>query len=426
MCGIVGAVSSRNIVPILVLGLQRLEYRGYDSCGVAVHAASLGGKGGLQRARSTSRVAELMDQVTADHIEGGTGIAHTRWATHGAPAVHNAHPHFSHGTGAGAGVYKGDTPLKPGRVALVHNGIIENHDELRAALQAKGYEFLSQTDTEVISHLVDSLYDGDLFEAVKSAVRQLHGAYAIAVFHKDEPQRVIGARAGSPLILGVGQGETFLASDAMALAGVTNQIVYLEEGDVVDIQLGKYWVVDRAHQVVSREVKTVNAHSGAAELGPYRHYMQKEIFEQPRAIADTLEGVEGITPELFGDGAYSTFKAIDNVLILACGTSYYSGCVAKYWIEAIAKVPCQVEIASEYRYRESVPNPNTLIVTITQSGETADTLAALRHAQSLGMTHTLTICNVSTSAMVRECKHAYVTRAGACLLYTSPSPRDRG
>jgi glucosamine--fructose-6-phosphate aminotransferase (isomerizing) len=406
MCGIVGAVSSRNIVPILVQGLQRLEYRGYDSCGVAVHAASLsGGTGGLQRARSTSRVAELMDQVTADHIEGGTGIAHTRWATHGAPAVHNAHPHFSHGTGAA------DT--KPGKVALVHNGIIENHEELRAALQAKGYVFSSQTDTEVIAHLVDSVYDGDIFEAVKTAICQLHGAYAIAVFHKDEPQRVIGARAGSPLILGVGQGETFLASDAMALAGVTDQIVYLEEGDVVDIQLGKYWVVDRDHKAVTRAVKTVHAHSGAAELGPYRHYMQKEIFEQPRAIADTLEGVEGITPELFGDGAYSTFKAIDNVLILACGTSYYSGCVAKYWIEAIAKVPCQVEIASEYRYRESVPNPSTLVVTITQSGETADTLAALRHAQSLGMTHTLTICNVSTSAMVRECKHAYVTRAGA-------------
>ena len=404
MCGIVGAVSSRNIVPILVQGLQRLEYRGYDSCGVAVHAASLGGKGGLQRARSTSRVAELMDQVSADQIEGGTGIAHTRWATHGAPAVHNAHPHFSHGTGA--------VDNKPGRVALVHNGIIENHDELRAALQSKGYVFLSQTDTEVIAHLVDSVYDGDIFEAVKTALPQLHGAYAIAVFHKDEPQRVIGARAGSPLILGVGQGETFLASDAMALAGVTDQIVYLEEGDVVDIQLGKYWVVDRNYKAVTRVVKTVHAHSGAAELGPYRHYMQKEIFEQPRAIADTLEGVEGITPELFGDGAYSTFKAIDNVLILACGTSYYSGCVAKYWIEAIAKVPCQVEIASEYRYRESVHNPNTLIVTITQSGETADTLAALRHAQGLGMTHTLTICNVATSAMVRECKHAYVTRAG--------------
>jgi glucosamine--fructose-6-phosphate aminotransferase (isomerizing) len=406
MCGIVGAVSTRNVIPVLVQGLQRLEYRGYDSCGVAVHAASLAGhSGGLQRARSTSRVAELIEQIQVEPIEGGTGIAHTRWATHGAPAVHNAHPHFSHGTG--------DTAGKPGRVALVHNGIIENHEELRAQLQAKGYRFASQTDTEVIAHLVDSLYDGDAFEAVKAAVKQLQGAYAIAVFHKDEPHRVIGARAGSPLILGVGQGETFLASDAMALAGVTDQIVYLEEGDVVDVQLGKHWVVDRAHKPVQRAVKTVQAHSGAAELGPYRHYMQKEIFEQPRAIADTLEGIEGITPELFGDGAYTTFKAIDQVLILACGTSYYSGCVAKYWIEAIAKVPCQVEIASEYRYRESVPSASTLVVTITQSGETADTLAALRHAQSLGMNHTLTICNVATSAMVRECKHAYVTRAGA-------------
>jgi glucosamine--fructose-6-phosphate aminotransferase (isomerizing) len=369
-----------------------------------VHAASLnGGQGGLQRARSTARVSELMDQVQADHIEGGTGIAHTRWATHGAPAVHNAHPHFSHGTGDAS---------QPGRVALVHNGIIENHDALRAALQTKGYVFTSQTDTEVIAHLVDSLYNGDVFAAVKAAVLQLHGAYAIAVFHKDEPHRVVGARAGSPLILGVGQGETFLASDAMALAGVTDQIVYLEEGDVVDIQLGHYAVQDRKHLDVSREVKTVHAHSGAADLGPYRHYMQKEIFEQPRAIADTLEGVEGITPELFGQSAHSVFKAIDNVLILACGTSYYSGCVAKYWIEAIAKLPCQVEIASEYRYRDSVPNPRTLVVTITQSGETADTLAALRHAQSLGLKHSLTICNVATSAMVRECELAYVTRAG--------------
>ncbi len=399
MCGIVGAVSTRNIVPILVQGLQRLEYRGYDSCGVAVY------RNGLQRARSTARVAELMEQVTAEKIEGGTGIAHTRWATHGAPAVHNAHPHFSHGPGP-------DSASRPGRVSLVHNGIIENHDELRAALQAKGYVFTSQTDTEVIAHLVDSLYDGDLFEAVKAAVGHLHGAYAIAVFCKDEPHRVIGARAGSPLILGVGQNENFLASDAMALAGVTDQIVYLEEGDVVDIQLGKYWIVDKAHKPVARAVKTVQAHSGAAELGPYRHYMQKEIFEQPRATADTLEGVVGITPELFGDGAYKVFKEIDSVLILACGTSYYSGCTAKYWLESIAKVPTQVEIASEYRYRESVPNPKTLVVTITQSGETADTLAALRHAQGLGMKHTLTICNVATSAMVRECSLAYITRAG--------------
>ncbi len=401
MCGIVAAVSNRNIVPILVQGLQRLEYRGYDSCGVAVYVD------GLKRARSTSRVAELQAQVSAEHLESGTGIAHTRWATHGAPAVHNAHPHFSHGSGA-------DAAQRPGKVALVHNGIIENHDELRAALQAKGYVFTSQTDTEVIVHLVDSLYDGDLFEALKAAVTQLHGAYAIAAFCKDEPQRVVGARAGSPLILGVGQdgAEHFLASDAMALAGVTDQIVYLEEGDLIDIQLGKYWVFDRQHKAVKREVKTVQAHSGAAELGPYRHYMQKEIFEQPRAIADTLEGVNAIVPELFGDAAYRSFKDIDSVLILACGTSYYSGCTAKYWLESLAGIPTQVEVASEYRYRTSVPNPRTLVVTITQSGETADTLAALRHAQSLGMTQTLTICNVATSAMVRECKLAYITRAG--------------
>jgi len=407
MCGIVGAVSVRNIVPILVQGLSRLEYRGYDSCGVAVYV------NGLQRARSTSRVAELAEQVSASHLEGTTGIAHTRWATHGAPVVCNAHPHFSHGAGA-------DAASRAGRIALVHNGIIENHDELRAMLQAKGYAFQSQTDTEVIAHLIDSLYDGDLFEAVKAALPQLHGAYAIAVFCKDEPHRLIGARAGSPLILGVGKDgqEHFLASDAMALAGVTDQIVYLDEGDVVDIQLGKYWLVGKDHKPVTpaqRPVKTVLAHSGAAELGPYRHYMQKEIFEQPRAIADTLEGVDGIVPELF-DGSNASaarvFKDIDSVLILACGTSYYSGCTAKYWLESIAKISTQVEVASEYRYRDSVPNPRTLVVTITQSGETADTLAALRHAQSLGMTHTLTICNVASSAMVRECELAYITRAG--------------
>ncbi|MBK0394716.1 glutamine--fructose-6-phosphate transaminase (isomerizing) [Ramlibacter algicola] len=402
MCGIVAAVSTRNIVPVLVQGLQRLEYRGYDSCGIAVHA------GGLKRARSVSRVAELATQVEREHITGTTGIAHTRWATHGAPAVHNAHPHFSHGPGEGA-------DKRAGRIALVHNGIIENHDDLRAQLKAKGYQFASQTDTEVISHLVDSLYDGDLFEAVKSAVGRLHGAYAIAVFCKDEPHRVIGARAGSPMVLGVGveDGENFLASDAMALAGVTDQIVYLDEGDVVDVQLGKHWIVDRSGKPATRPVKTVHAHSGAAELGPYRHYMQKEIFEQPRAIADTLEGVQAIVPELFGDTAFKVFQEIDSVLVLACGTSYYSGCAAKYWLEGIAKIPTQVEIASEYRYRESVPNPRTLVVTISQSGETADTLAALRHARSLGMEHTLTICNVSTSAMVRECKLAYITRAGA-------------
>ena len=406
MCGIVGAVSNRNIVPVLVQGLQRLEYRGYDSCGVAIHSASLRpdtANPGLRRARSTARVVELMAQVEADDIEGATGIAHTRWATHGAPVVHNAHPHFSHGRGA---------DIQEGRVALVHNGIIENHDELRASLEAKGYVFRSQTDTEVIAHLVDSCYNGDLFDAVKACVLQLRGAYAIAVIHVDEPMRMVGARAGSPLIVGAGQGETFLASDAMALAGVTDQIVYLQEGDVVDVQAGKFWVVDSHHKPVTRVVQTVLAHSGAAELGPYRHYMQKEIFEQPRAVADTLEGIEGIVPELFGDGAYGVFKQIDKVLILACGTSYFSGCVAKYWIESIAKLPCSVEIASEYRYRDSVPDNKTLVVTISQSGETADTLAALRHAQSLGMAHTLTICNVASSAMVRECKLSYVTRAG--------------
>jgi glutamine---fructose-6-phosphate transaminase (isomerizing) len=409
MCGIVGAVSTRNIVPVLVQGLQRLEYRGYDSCGVAVYAD------GLKRARSTDRVAELLAQVEHGHLQGTTGIAHTRWATHGAPAVHNAHPHFSHGPGA-------DASGRAGHVALVHNGIIENHEELRSSLKAKGYAFASQTDTEVICHLIDSHYEGDLFEAVKAGVSQLRGAYAIAVFCKDEPHRVVGARAGSPLILGVGRegGENFLASDAMALAGVTDQIVYLEEGDLVDMQLGKYWIFDKARKPVVRDVKTVQAHSGAAELGPYRHYMQKEIFEQPRAVADTLEGVHAVVPELF-DGlgekdaaasAWRVFKEIDSVLILACGTSYYSGCTAKYWLEGIAKIPTQVEIASEYRYRQTVPSPTTLVVTISQSGETADSLAALRHAQSLGMTHTLTVCNVATSAMVRECKLAYITRAG--------------
>jgi len=410
MCGIVGAVSARNIVPVLLEGLKRLEYRGYDSCGVAVHQG-----GEVRRARSTARVAELELAVAQDGVASGTGIAHTRWATHGAPAVHNAHPHFSSGPGSDVGV--------PGRLALVHNGIIENHDELRAELEGRGYVFTSQTDTEVIAHLVQHLYEGDLLEAVQRALPRLRGAYAIAVFCRDEPQRVVGARQGSPLVLGVGggagtsmAGENFLASDAMALAGVTDQIVYLEEGDVVDLQLGKTWIsalqADGRYARVQREVRTVQAHSGAADLGPYRHYMQKEIFEQPRAIADTLEGVAGITPELFGVGAHKVFKEVDQVLILACGTSLYAGLTARYWLEAIAGIPTTVEIASEYRYRDSVPNPRTLVVTITQSGETADTLAALKHARRLGMPHTLTICNVATSAMVRECEFAYITRAG--------------
>ncbi len=408
MCGIVGAVSTRNIVPILIEGLKRLEYRGYDSCGVAVHQG-----GELRRARSTSRVAELEAGAAADGISAGTGIAHTRWATHGAPAVHNAHPHFS----AGPTLGKDATEAASGRVALVHNGIIENHEELRRELQGKGYVFASQTDTEVIAHLVHSLYDGDLLDAVQRALPRLKGAYAIAVFCRDEPHRVVGAREGSPLVVGVGQGENFLASDAMALAGVTNQIVYLEEGDVVDLQMGKVWIsrLDAASQryvAVERPVRTVHAHSGAAELGPYRHYMQKEIFEQPKAIADTLDGVGGLDPSLFGDDAAAVFEGVERVLILACGTSYYAGSTARDWLEAIAGVPTTVEIASEYRYRQSVPDPATLVVTISQSGETADTLAALKHARGLGMTRTLTICNVATSAMVRECRLAFITRAG--------------
>jgi glucosamine--fructose-6-phosphate aminotransferase (isomerizing) len=394
MCGIVGAVAQRNITPILIEGLKRLEYRGYDSCGVALHV-----DGRLSRSRSTSRVADLESQIKETHLQGFTGIAHTRWATHGAPATQNAHPHFS-------------PTEENARIALVHNGIIENHDELRRELTDLGYKFTSQTDTEVIAHLVDHMYNGDLFETVQQAVKRLHGAYAIAVFCREEPHRVVAARQGSPLIVGLGKGENFVASDAMALAGTTDQIIYLEEGDVVDLQLARYWIVDVDGRPAEREVKTVHAHTGAAELGPYRHYMQKEIFEQPRVVGDTLEGVTGIMPELFGDQAFRVFKEIDRVLILACGTSYYAGLTAKYWIESVAKMPVNVEIASEYRYRDSVPHPSTLVVTISQSGETADTLAALKHARSLGMTNTLTICNVSHSAMVRECKLAYITRAG--------------
>jgi len=395
MCGIVGAVAQRDIVPVLVEGLKRLEYRGYDSCGVAVHDA-----GKLQRVRSTERVAQLEVQIAQEHIQGCTGIAHTRWATHGVPAMHNAHPHFS-----------GRNPNAP-RIALTHNGIIENHDALRTQLQAAGYAFESQTDTEVIAHLIDHLYAGDVFAAVQQAVTRLQGAFAIAVFAHDEPQRVVGARQGSPLVVGLGQHENFLASDALALAGSTDQIVYLEDGDVVDLQLTQVRITNQAGQMVQRTVHTVQACTVAAELGLYRHYMQKEIFEQPRAVSDTLQGIERVTPALFGQDADAVFQSVDRVLILACGTSYYAGLTARYWIESLAAVPVTVEIASEYRYRDSVPDPRTLVVTITQSGETADTLAALKHAHALGMPQTLTICNVAASAMVRECKLAYITHAG--------------
>ncbi|OGA36706.1 MAG: glutamine--fructose-6-phosphate aminotransferase [Betaproteobacteria bacterium RIFCSPLOWO2_12_FULL_64_23] len=397
MCGIVGAVAKRNIVPVLIEGLRRLEYRGYDSCGVAVHDA--GGGGQLRRARTVSRVADLDAQVRESGLTGSTGICHTRWATHGAPVTANAHPIFSRD-----------------EIALVHNGIIENYEELRTRLKARGYVFESQTDTEVIAHLVHSHYAGDLFVAVQRAAAELQGAYAIAVLCKAEPQRVVGARQGNPLVLGVGvnqaAGETFLASDAMALAGTTDQIIYLEDGDVADIGLGRHAIVDRAGRPVKRELRTVSAYAGAVELGPYRHFMQKEIFEQPQAIADTLEGVAGIAPGIFGDAAKDVFAAVDAVHIYACGTSYYSGLTAKFWLEAIAGLPTQVEVASEYRYRVSVPNPRALVVVISQSGETADTLAALRHAQSLGHAHTLAICNVASSAMVRQTRLLYLTRAG--------------
>jgi len=390
MCGIVGAVAQRNIVSVLVEGLRRLEYRGYDSCGVAVLS-----HGEPRRARSVARVSDLDAQVRDTNLGGMTGIAHTRWATHGAPVTDNAHPIFSRDT-----------------VALVHNGIIENYESLREMLKGKGYEFVSQTDTEVIAHLIHSMYRGDLFQTVREAVKQLHGAYAIAVMHRNQPHTVVGARQGSPLVVGVGEGENFLASDALALAGSTDRFAFLEEGDVVEIGLDGVKIVDREGVPAEREVRVVTAYGGAVELGPYRHFMQKEIFEQPRAITDTIPQADEFSPSLFGEGARDAFAGVDSLLILACGTSYYSGLTAKYWLESIAKIPTQVEIASEYRYRESVPNPKALVVTISQSGETADTLAALKHAQSLGHKHTLAVCNVATSAMVRQTEFAFLTHAG--------------
>ncbi|PRX90797.1 glutamine--fructose-6-phosphate transaminase (isomerizing) [Paraburkholderia sp. BL25I1N1] len=390
MCGIVGAVAQRNIVPVLIEGLRRLEYRGYDSCGVAVL-----GEDGPRRARSVARVADLDEQVRESYLEGITGIAHTRWATHGAPVTDNAHPIFSKDT-----------------LALVHNGIIENYESLREMLRGKGYTFVSQTDTEVIAHLIHSLYRGDLFAAVRETVGQLHGAYAIAVLHKDQPHTVVGARQGSPLVVGLGQGENFLASDALALAGSTERFIFLEEGDVCELSLEGVRIADRDGNETPREVREVAAYGGAVELGPYRHFMQKEIFEQPRAITDTIPQADSFDASLFGEGAGKVFAEIDSLLILACGTSYYSGLTAKYWLESIAKIPTQVEIASEYRYRESVANPKQLVVVISQSGETADTLAALKHAQGLGHKHTLAVCNVGASAMVRQTEFSFLTHAG--------------
>ena len=394
MCGIVGAVAQRNVMPTLVDGLKRLEYRGYDSCGVVAYHDRK-----LVSARSVERVAALQAEVAALGLSGYTGIAHTRWATHGAPITANAHPHFSPGEDKAS-------------IALSHNGIIENCDALRAELEQHGYVFASQTDSETIVHLIHHLYEGDLFEAVKNAVSRLRGSYAIAVMCRDEPHRIVGAREGMPLVIGLGDGENFLASDAIALSNETNRIVYLEDGDVVDIQLHRHWVVDREGRRVERPAQIVAAHSGAADLGGYRYYMQKEIFEQPRAIADTLLDVNAIMPELFGDNAWRILSGIDSVLLLACGGSYHAALTAKYWIESLAGLPANVEIASEFRYRDSVANPNTLVVTVSQSGETADVLGAVSMAKRLGMTNTLAICNVPTSALVRECALNFMTRAG--------------
>jgi glucosamine--fructose-6-phosphate aminotransferase (isomerizing) len=391
MCGIVGAAARRDIVPVLIEGLRRLEYRGYDSCGLA-----LVDKGTIDLVRTVSRVNDLA--AKAKNTRGATGLAHTRWATHGAPLTENAHPILSRG-----------------EIAVVHNGIIENHEELRAELQKKGYGFESQTDTEVIAHLVHSLYEGesrgDLLDAVRRAAKRLLGAYAIAVVAKNNPGTVVGARAGSPLVVGVGNAEHFLASDALALAGTTDRIAYLEEGDVAAIDQAGWRVVDSDGRAVTREVRTVKTSGAAAELGPYRHFMQKEIFEQPRAVSDTLESVAGIGPELF-KAKNGDLESIGSVLILACGTSYYAGLVARQWIEQLAGIPCNVEIASEYRYRASVPDPKTLVVVISQSGETADSLSALKHAQSLGQTASLAICNVASSALMRMTRLQFLTHAG--------------
>ena len=393
MCGIVGAIARRNVVPILLEGLKRLEYRGYDSAGIAVV------NGSLKRLRSTGRVAELSRRAEEDRLDGPIGIAHTRWATHGVPSERNAHPHVS------------------GGLSVVHNGIIENHEEVRARLQGEGYTFVSDTDTEVIAHLVHSKVKrgASLLDATRAAVAELTGAYAIAVVDEKDPSRLVVARMGAPLLLGLGEGENFAASDASALVQVTQNVVYLEEGDTAEITLERVRIVDAKGNESERPVHVSSLTSAEVELGTYRHYMQKEIFEQPMAVANTLELVvnaRGVSPQLFGADAERIFRDVDSVLILACGTSYHSGMVARYWLEGLAGIPCNVEIASEYRYRESVPNPKALVVTISQSGETADTLAALQHAKSLGHEHCLTICNVAESALVRHSQLRFLTRAG--------------
>ena len=396
MCGIVGAIADRDVVPVLIEGLKRLEYRGYDSAGIAVLDGA-----DVRRVRRTGRVSEMESAAQSEGFSARLGIGHTRWATHGGVTEANAHPHISFG-----------------ELAVVHNGIIENHDEQREALRAKGYVFESQTDTEVIAHLIHfhQSHGADLLTAVQKAVRELVGAYAIAVVSKREPGRLIAARMGCPLLVGLGEGENFIASDVSAILQATRQVIFLEEGDTADITREGVQVFDGNGAAIEREVHVSDVSLASLELGPYRHFMQKEIHEQPRAIADTIEAVmdaNAFTPLLFGANAEEVLREVEVVQILACGTSYYAGLTARYWIEAISGLPCSVEIASEYRYRKAVANPKHLIVTISQSGETLDTMEALKYAKSLGHDRTLSICNVPESAIPRASRLVYYTRAGA-------------
>ena len=397
MCGIVGATSERRVAGILLEGLKRLEYRGYDSAGVAIIDAN----NELKSVRRTGKVQELKDAIAQNPLDGTIGIAHTRWATHGGVTEANAHPHRSED-----------------EIAVVHNGIIENHERLREELKAEGYVFNSQTDTEVIAHLIhhERKTKGDLLDAVKSAVRQLEGAYGTVVMDTKHPERLVVARSGSPLVIGVGIGENFVASDQLALLPVTRQFIYLEEGDVADINRTDIAIYDTEGNSVEREVVESDVSYDAGGKGQYRHFMLKEIYEQPIAVRNTLEGRLSETTVLdnaFGENAAEILKDIEHVQIVACGTSYHAGMVARYWLESMANVSCSIEIASEFRYRKSYVHPNSLLVTISQSGETADTLAALRLSKELGYKGSLTICNVGSSSMVRESDLAFLTRAGA-------------
>ncbi len=396
MCGIVGAVSSKSVVSNLIEGLSRLEYRGYDSAGVAVLNSH-----GIERVRAVGRVAAMQEKVMDTQLTGLVGIGHTRWATHGGVTESNAHPHVSRG-----------------EIAVVHNGIIENHDEQRDRLIALGYTFTSQTDTEVIAHLIHYYHSNgkSLLSAVKHAVKELAGAFAISVISIKEAESMITARQGCPLLVGLGEGENFIASDVSAVLATTRKVIYLEDGDVAEVKANAVTIWDKTDTEIEREVHISDVSVASLALGPYAHYMQKEIHEQPRALTDTIEAViddSSFSSALFGQEAEAVFKQVDSVLILAAGTSYYAGLTAKYWLESIAGLPTNVEIASEYRYRKSVPNLNQLIVTISQSGETLDTMEALKHAQSLGQNLTLSICNVQESALPRASKLVLYTRAGA-------------